>query len=96
MACCCFFGLDRKYGRLIVLTNLVSQILMRLVCLVLAHQAVYDSVYAMIAVEIPVYVLEFLFYRWKMREVSTVRCLLYTLTANTASLLFGLLLNGIL
>lgn len=86
------FGLDRKFGKLILLTNLVSQLLMRLVDLLIRGFIGFDYVYMVLILEVLVYTGEFLFYRKKMLGVSWKKCLLYTFTANTLSLVLGLLM----
>ena len=48
---------------------------------------------ALLALEIPVFVGEFFFYRSMMREMTTGKCMCYTVMANVVSLGLGLLLN---
>lgn len=85
------FGLKKQYGRLIRWTNVVSQLLMHLSYVLFYSLIFWRYTYATVILEILVYVGEFLFYRRKMKDVSREKCLAFTLTANTASLLLGLL-----
>lgn len=91
------FGLKKDYGKLIVRTNIVSQMLMRAAQGLAAYAplgrgSILPYVFLIILLEILVYLCEFLFYRRRMVTVSWKRCLLYTVTANTVSLLGGLAL----
>lgn len=87
-----FFGFDRRNNRLILRTNVVSQILMWLAYILLNSFLKLDRIWAVVILEVLIYTGEFLFYWRKMHEVSWIKCLLYTITANTASLLLGLLI----
>lgn len=87
----------KAYSRLVVWTNLVSQLLMRaaqvLFLWAVGAAGIGIHYYLLVFIlELLVYPCEFLFYRWKMRNISRKRCLLYTVTANTASLILGLIL----
>ena len=91
----CFADI-KKYAQLVFQTNFVSQLIMRCAQIVLLW--VLGSLGAslpyygiMLLLEIPVYFCEFLFYSTRMQEVSRRRCLCYTLCANTASMMVGLL-----
>lgn len=84
------FGLKKQYGRLIRWTNVVSQLLMHLSYVLFYSLIFWRYTYATVILEILVYVGEFLFYRRKMKDVSREKCLAFTLTANTASLLLGI------
>ena len=81
------FGL-RKYGWMILRTNLVSQIIMWLLFLIFGSPA-FLTIPVIIVLEIGIYVLEYRYYRNKMQDISRKKCLLYTVTANTVSLVFG-------
>lgn len=87
----------KEYSRQIVLTNIASQLLMRLGQMLLL-KAMYlwdvflDYLIMVAVLEVLVYFCEFLFYRKLMKSVSWKRCLVYTVCANTASLLAGFLL----
>lgn len=86
------FGLRAAYGKLIKWTNVVSQLLMHL-CYILFYSFVFwKYTWATIVLEILVYIGEYLFYRWRMKTVHWKKCLTFTLTANTVSLVLGLLL----
>lgn len=90
------FRLRRDWGELILLTNAVSQILMHLSYILLYRYVFWRYAYATIVLEVLVFAGEFLFYRWKMKDVSRIRCLLYTVAANAFSLAHGLwLMNSI-
>lgn len=87
----------KEYSRQIVLTNIVSQLIMRLGQMLLLKAFYLWDIFVqyliMVAVlEILVYFCEFLFYRILMKSVSWKRCLAYTVCANTASLLAGFLM----
>lgn len=88
------FDLAHSHGKLIVCTNIVSQLLMRVTQMLLLYILFLNDIlfYAgmVFVLEFVVYVCEFLFYRKKMWYISWKRCLLYTVCANTASALIGL------
>ncbi len=87
----------KKYIRLIVLTNMVSQFLMRsgqiLLLWLLGRFGQAISYFLLVFVlEVVVYLCEYLFYHKKMPDVPWRKCLEYTVCANTASAVSGLLL----
>ena len=90
------FRLIRGYGKLVVLTNIISQLLMWLVTfgVILLPGDAYKTYYGIfiLIIEVLVYVAEFFFYRRKMKTVSFKKCLWYTVIANTLSLLIGILI----
>ena len=86
------FRLNYRNSRLILWTNVVSQILMWLTYILLCGYLLLDRVLVIVFLEVLIYTGEFLIYWRKMREVSWLKCLIYTVTANTASLLLGLLI----
>lgn len=90
------FKLSKLYGRLVIGTNVVSQVCMRLLFVVLYGTLFYRYAIALVFLEIAVYLGEFLFYRKFMYGVSAKKCLLYTLTANTVSLILGFGLNHVI
>ena len=90
------FGLGKRYGRLILLTNLVSQVAMRSLYVLLRSLFFWKYADLVIVLEILVYAGEFLYYHLKMTNVSWQRKLLYTAAANTASLVICYRLNQIL
>lgn len=90
------FKLVRWYGSLIAMTNLVSQILMRVSFVVLYDLFYWNYYVALLVFEVLVYTGEFLFYRWRMRDVSWKKCLAYTVTANSVSLILGIYINRVL
>ena len=97
-----FFGFSRYYNKLILVTNLISQVVMRLgqillLWLLLICELSMAYCWIVLILEIPVYACEFLVYKKHIWEASWQRCLLYTICANTASALLGLcMLNFIL
>lgn len=86
------FQLNHRNDRLIIWTNVVTQILMWLAYILLYGYLLLDKVLVIVTLEVLIYTGEFLFYWRKMREESWLKCLIYTVTANTASLLLGLLM----
>lgn len=90
----CFFR-TRPYGKLVVITNVITQVVMWLLILLLWNVLHWNVLYATILLEILVYVTEFLIYRRKMRAADWKMCLLYTVLANTASVILGPLLVAI-
>ena len=91
------FHLHSVYGKRIVLTNVVTQVIMHILevsffaKLALANS--FGSYALFVAVlEVLVYISEFLIYCKIIPNYSKKRLLLYTICANTASLLIGLLL----
>lgn len=87
-----FFRITAANGGTILKTNVCSQIAMRILFLLL-YSLIPQYVLVMVLLEILVYIAEFLVYQKYMYGVSKVKCLWYVFTANTASLLLGLLLN---
>jgi hypothetical protein len=85
----CFPGCGKHTGK-VLLANLCSQILMH---------AAYGTMVGfftnrvplIVALEAFVYCGEYLFYRKRMKDVSKKEILIFTLSANTLSLLAGLL-----
>ena len=87
------FGLRFAYGKSIVWVNIISQLLMHL-CYILLYSVVFwRYTFSVILLELLVYSGEFLIYRKIMKHISLAKCLGYTVAANTASLLLGLLLG---
>ena len=86
------FCLDRRNTRLVIWTNVISQILMWLAYILLFGFFVLEYIWFVVILEVLIYAGEFLFYWRKMHGVSWIKCLIYTVTANTASLLVGLLI----
>ena len=86
------FQLNRRNSRLVIWTNVISQILMWAAYILLCGALKLEHIWVVVILEVLIYTGEFLFYRKKMHEVSWLKCLFYTVTANTASLLAGLLI----
>lgn len=87
------FKLTQDHGKVILWTNVVSQILMRVSHIGLYSVLFWKYSFAVIFLEIFVYAGEYLFYTWKMEDVSPKKRIAYVLTANTASLILGFYLN---
>lgn len=92
-----FFDLICKRTGLILITNLISQLVMRigqilLLWLLFTWERSAAHFWIVLLLEIPVYACEFLVYKKYIREASWQRCLAYTVCANTASVLAGLLM----
>ena len=93
------YELQKEYGKLIIGTNLLSQIMMRILQLFLPgimpleirSNFLWYPV-SVLMLELLVMCCEFLVYNWKMRNVPWRECLHYTVAANVASALAGLLL----
>lgn len=77
-------------------TNIVSQILMHTSYVLLYVFFCHNYLLDMLILEALVYIGEFLFYRRVMRRIPAKKCFAYTVAANTASLMLGALLIGIL
>ena len=90
------FKLWKRYKWTILLTNLISQIAMRGVFAVIYGLGYWAYITVLIVLEIVVYAGEFLIYHFKMKDVSWKKKLLYTITANTASLILCYYLNQML
>lgn len=90
------FGLGRQYGAMILWTNLVSQTAMRILYLLLYSLVFRAHGSLMMGLEILVYGGEYLFYHFRMKNVTWQRKLLYTAAANTASLVLCHQLNQLL
>lgn len=87
------FNLDSQYSKLIRQTNIISQISMRLLFIPLYSLIFWRYSVAVLILEILVYGCEYLVYRKWMTDVSPRKCLLYTVCANTVSLIAGMILN---
>lgn len=73
----------------ILIVNICSQVMMRLLYLVLPFTYLIET----IILEIMVYTVEFLIYKRNFKETSTIRTISYTIIANTVSLLLGIILD---
>ena len=80
----------------IITTNLITQILMRFAFYTLLGTVFTSYVWLVILLEIVVYAVEFVVYRKIIKEISFKRILVYTIVANTASLLVGILVGNII
>ena len=92
------FGIGSQYKKLVIWTNLITQIILRILQIfTLSLQpngmgALEWGVIYLTSLEFFVYLSEFLIYLWRMRDISWKKCLLYTVTGNTVSLIAGLFL----
>lgn len=86
------FRFTLAYSKIILLTNVCSQIVMRILFLIL-YSLMPRYVLVMALLEMLVYSGEFVVYQMTLHGFSTKKRLLYVLTANTVSLVVGLLLN---
>ena len=86
------FKLTKNHTKLILWTNVVSQVLMR-VLFVPLYALLPSYKLLTVLLEIAVYTSEMIVYRFLAKDVPVRKWLLYVLAANTASLLAGMLLN---
>ena len=85
-------GLGREDSSNVGLVNIFSQILMHILYIAFYSVVFWRYTVALVLLEVLVYVGEFLYYRFVLlRHLSVKKCLLFTVTANTASLLLGML-----
>jgi hypothetical protein len=80
-----------KPYRRIVVTNLITQIILTIAF----AMSGFHYLITLIAVEAFVYIAEFIVYMILYKDVSRLKILMYTITANTVTLGFGLLLNAL-
>lgn len=80
-----------KAARIIIWTNIVSQLIMHFLYLIVTLLALgfVSSVYLIVVLELLVLVGEWGFYTHKLSGVSRLRVFFYTLTANLLSLFLG-------
>lgn len=77
--------------------NVISQILMHTFYIAFYSLIFWRYTVALILLEVLVYAGEFVCYRyWLMRDLPVKKCLLFTVIANTASLVLGMLLLRLL
>lgn len=95
------FKLSNEYGKLILVTNLFTQVILHLVEFLFfaLHTKLAGNLFLFLApiavvLEILAVVLEFFIYHKKMLGFSNGRIFLYTLCANFTSLVFVLLFVG--
>ena len=81
------FGLRKQYRKLVLCTNILSQVLMRILHILLYGWVFVHYVWTVVILEILVYTGEFIFYCRKMKDVTASRVFWFTVTANTVSLL---------
>ncbi len=91
------FGLHDTYTKKIVVINIVTQIVMHILELLIPTILPGDNVIgkyllSVLIAEVFVYISEFLIYCRIIPDFTKEKLLLYTLCANTASILSGLLL----
>ncbi len=83
------FRYDIKQASTICKVNACSQIIMRLLYIIMPFTYLIETV----ILEFLVYCAEFIVYRKRFKEMSVKRLLFYTVTANTISLLIGVLID---
>lgn len=83
------FKFRGKQVSTVLVVNICSQIIMRVLYLLLPFAYLIET----IILEILVYGAEFWIYRKKFEEISTVKLVCYTVIANTLSLLLGIFLD---
>lgn len=89
----CLFRMDKDERRIVLLTNLVSQITMRIAFMVFYSYVFWKYAYAVIVLELAVYVAEYLVYCRTMPQMTWKRRVAFVICANTASLLLGSIFN---
>lgn len=87
------FRLGKQYSTLVTVTNLISQILMRIAFIVLYDFIFWKYSYAVFVLELCVYAGEYLVYSLTMRDISWKRRLPFVICANTISLVLGNYVN---
>lgn len=83
------FGFRGRQTLTILIVNICSQIIMRLLYFVLPFTYVIET----IILEVCVYTVEFFIYKKYFKDTSTIELVGYTITANTLSLLLGIFLD---
>ena len=83
------FGFRGRQTLTILIVNICSQIIMRLLYLVLPFTYLIET----IILEVCVYTAEFFIYKKYFKGTSVIKLVGYTLTANTLSLLLGIFLD---
>ena len=93
------FKMANEYGKLIVVTNLFTQVILHLLEFLFftLHTKLVGYLFLLlvpivVCLEILVVILEFFIYHKRMLGFSTRSIFLYTICANSASLLLGLLI----
>lgn len=87
-----FFKFKGKHFRIIAITNICSQIIMRMFYFLLPLPYIIET----IILEILVYSAEFLVYKKTLKDISIKKILTYTVIANTLSLIIGVFLDIVL
>ena len=82
----------RFRGMPIFIVNLCSQIVMRALYVILPFTYLVET----IVLEILVYLAEFFIYKRCFKQTSTAQILIYTITANTVSLLLGIYCDNLI
>ena len=89
------FGMQSGEQRMVRRVNLISQILMRIVFVFLNAVLNLSYLISVVILEIAVYMLEYLVYRRWIKSFPAKKIVAYTITANTVSLLLGMLMNDL-
>ncbi len=83
------FRFKKDYLLQIIIINLCTQIIMRILYIALPFTYLIET----IILEVLVYSAEFLIYKKRFKETSTTKIAVYTVVANTLSLVFGIILD---
>ena len=83
-------GFKGRQALTILTVNICSQVIMRLLYLVLPFTYLIET----IILEVCVYTVEFLIYKKRFKETSIIKIVGYTIAANTLSLLLGIFLDS--
>ena len=87
------FGMGKDDRRIVLITNFASQAMLRIAFVVFYSYVFWKYAYAVIALELAVYVGEYLVYCRTMPQMSWKRRAAFVICANTASLMLGSALN---
>lgn len=87
------FGIKKADRRIVLITNFASQVMMRIGFVVFYSFIFWKYTYAVIVLELAVYVGEYLVYCKAMPQMTRKRRAAFVLCANTASLLVGSIFN---
>lgn len=88
------FRLTPKYGKLVVKTNVVSEVIMRCAHVLLYSVVFWRWSYGAVVLNFVVIAGEYAFYKAKMKDISGKKCFAYTVCANLVSIVGVLLVNN--
>ena len=87
------FRMDKDDRRIVLVTNFASQVIMRIAFVVFYSYVFWKYAYAVIALELAVYVAEYLVYCRTMPQLPWKHRAAFAVCANTASLFIGSAIN---